>query len=208
MAMLYLALSCLQGRPMARAYDDLAPLADGVQLCPGCQPTPGFAPTGVVRTHHGYTPHAFRTRAVWGEDGACLVDSDSVHPPLLGGKYSDTPILETMYPSYELGDGDALEAAMARGVRLAVDVSHLWIQKTQGVISERQLAKVFDYSEIAEIHVSANDGKRDLHAPLRADTYGLDWARQRGVPVVLECYFHKLDDDARKRQVELARPTC
>lgn len=205
MAMLYLALSCLQGRPMARAYAELSALADGVQLTPGCQPTPGFAPTGPVRTHHGYTPTAFRIRDVWGADGACLVDSDSVHPPAAGGRYSDAPILETMYPGYELGDGDALDAAMDRGARLAVDVSHLFIQRTQGVLSDRTLARVLDYERVEEIHVSANDGARDLHAPLRADSFGLDWARQRGVPVVLECYFHKLDADARRRQIELVR---
>ena len=86
------------------------------------------------------------------------------------------PILETMYPGYALGDGAALEDAMARRLRLAVDVSHLLMQREQGCLSAATLARVLDYDRIAEIHVSANDGRRDLHAPLAADTFGLAWA--------------------------------
>jgi hypothetical protein len=216
---LFVALSCLQGRPMGRAYAELAALpVDGVQLTPGCQPTPGFAPTGVVRTHHGYSPRAFRTRDVWADDGACLVASDSVHPPRADAPAAahflekPTPILETMYPSYALGDGDALERAMALHIALAVDVSHLHMQREQGVISTATLARVLDYDRIAEVHVSANDGRRDLHAPLTAETFGLAWARERlaDLPVVLECYFHKLDRDQRLAQLDLIREgvTC
>ena len=41
--MLMLALSCLQGRPMQAAAEDLLGLdPDGLQLTPGNVPTPGF----------------------------------------------------------------------------------------------------------------------------------------------------------------------
>jgi len=56
--------------------------------------------------------------------------------------------------------------------------------------------------------VSANDGRRDLHRPLGADEFGLDWARERlagGDPVVLECYMHKLSDAERRAQIDLVR---
>ena len=213
--MLFLALSCLQGRPLGGAYAELAALpgVDGIQLTPGCQPTPGFAPTGITRTHHGFTPRAFRTRAVWSDDGTCLVASDSVHPPRADAPAAahflerPAPILETMYPGYALGDGTALVDAMRRGLPLAVDVSHLFMQRAQGCLDEATLARVLDYDRVAEVHVSANDGRRDLHAPLTADSFGLAWARERlaQLPVILECYFHQLTADQRRAQIDLVR---
>ena len=68
--MLYLAMSCLQGRPMSAAALDLLALGpDGLQLTPGNAPTPGFLDTlardGVAsRTHHGFHPEAMKQR-VW-----------------------------------------------------------------------------------------------------------------------------------------------
>jgi len=201
---------------MARAFAELAamPGVDGIQLTPGCQPTADFAARGTTRTHHGFTPRAFRTREVWADDGACLVASDSVHPPRAdspaAARFLDgrpTPILETMYPGYALGDGDALDDAMDRGLALAVDVSHLHIQRTQGCLGDRTLARVLDYDRIAEIHVSANDGRHDQHRPLAADSFGLAWARARlaDVPVILECYFHRLTLAQRLAQIALIR---
>jgi len=216
--MLMLALSCLQGRPMERAFDELAALGvRGVQLTPGNMPTPGFRDhvrrSGLAaRTHHGFTFEAFKAR-VWADDGACGVASDSVHPPRAGSPAAERfldgaalPILETMYPGWALGDGASIERAMARGLALAVDVSHLHIQRTQGRIDEATFARILDYDRIAEIHVSANDGRRDLHHPLTAATFGLGWARARlaaGTPVVLECYFHGLDEAERRAQIDL-----
>jgi hypothetical protein len=219
---LFLAMSCLQGRPMDRAFADLRLAGvDGIQLTPGNQPTEGFAelvgrsrlPT---RTHHGFSYRAFRTKDVWSETGACLVQSDSVHPPRAdhpaAGRFLDgeapAPILETMYPGYALADGAALERAMDLGLRLAVDVSHLYIQRTQGLIGEATLARVFDYDGVAEVHVSANDGRRDLHAPVTAETFGLAWAQERGAagtPTILECYFHRLTPARRQAQIDLVR---
>lgn len=209
---------------MDRAFADLALAGasgiDGIQLTPGNQPTADFervvAASGLaIRTHQGFTYRAFRTKDVWADDGACLVASDSVHPPRAGtpaatgflDRMGDaSPILETMYPGYALADGAALEAAMTRGLALAVDVSHLYIQRTQGVLGDATLARILDYDRIAEVHVSANDGRRDLHAPLTETSFGLAWARERraaGVPTILECYFHRLLLDERRAQIDL-----
>jgi hypothetical protein len=215
---LFVALSCLQGRPMRAAFDELAPLADGVQLTPGNHPTPAFArhvAPFATRTHHGFDPERRATR-VWAADGTCLARSSSVHPPedgeidhegflrVLDGA-AQVPCLETMVPGHRLGNGAELAAAMDRGLALAVDVSHLFIQTTAGVLDESTLRRLLDYDRIAEVHVSANDGKRDLHAPLDASTFGLAWARERllaGTPVVLECYMHRMSRDDRRRQID------
>jgi hypothetical protein len=204
---------------MARAFETLAALgADGIQLTPGNMPTPAFEAMTAstrTRTHHGFTYRAFRTKDVWADDGTCTVTSDSVHPPradaAAAAHFLDAgalPILETMYPGYALADSASLRDAMARGLALAVDVSHLHIQRTQGVLDDATLARVLDYDRIAEVHVSANDGKRDLHRSLVEDSFGLAWARAKlaaGTPVVLECYFHQLSDPQRHEQVDLCR---
>lgn len=203
---------------MRSAFEELVKLADGVQLTPGNHPTPGFAAQvagAVIRTHHGFHFER-RASAVWSAEG-CRAPSDSVHPPMsreLGfedfARWVDLgwslPVLETMYPGYLLGSGEQLEWAMARRLALAVDVSHLHMQRCAGLLEARTWRRLMDYPAIAEVHVSANDGQSDQHAPLRADTFGLEWARAQlgaGTPVVLECYMHRLDEAARRRQVAL-----
>lgn len=220
--MLLLALSCLQGRPMDQTVDALRALGpDGLQLTPGNQPAADVEarlarlPT---RTHHGFSPTHWK-RAVWRDDGTCAVDSDSVHPPpashpafarFLEGPA--LPVLETMYPGHALGTGEALEDAMRRGLTLAVDVSHLFIQRCAGVLSDATWRRLQDYPRVAEVHVSRNDGRRDAHLPLTADTFGLGWALAKlraGTPVILESYFHRVPVDARRAQLALfdgARP--
>ncbi len=219
---LYLALSCLQGRPMHWAFDELVALGpDGIQLTPGNAPTVGFmdhvAGSGVsTKTHQGFTPRAIR-QEVWQDEQTLAGRWDSVHPPRQAS--SDwTPnlqlkdqIIEIMYPGRALGTGEAVEMAMASGQNLAVDVSHIFIQLTQGTMSERTWQKLQDYDRIAEVHVSANAGDRDAHAPVRQNTFGLDWARKKGAdgtPVVLESYFHKVEDDDRRRQMDFVRGVC
>jgi hypothetical protein len=217
---LFLALSCLQGRPMRGAFDELSALGCGVQLTPGNEPTRDFeghvGRAGVpVRTHHGFS-FSRRVAPVWSDDGACVANSDSVHPPRHDSPAAATftawlerrpeRVLETMYPGYCLGTGAELEQAMALGVRLAVDVSHLFIHLTQGVLSQGTLARVFDYPHVCEVHVSMNDGRHDSHRLLRADAFGLAWAKARtrdGTPLVHEAYLHRATATERRRQLEL-----
>jgi sugar phosphate isomerase/epimerase len=218
--MLFVALSCLQGRPMRAAFDDLARLGVGIQLTPGNLPTPEFrehvAASGVTtRRHHGFAFDARKT-ATWSES-ACVVESESVHPPLAGENVEwrawferapAPPILEVMYPGYALGTGDEVERVMDDGVTLAVDVSHVFLQIAQGTMHERTWRRLADYDRIAEVHVSANRGRADTHQPLTAETFGLDWARERvanGDAVILECYMHRFSDEQRRQQLELLR---
>lgn len=223
--MLLLALSCLQGRPMQAAAEDLLSLAPGgLQLTPGNAPTEGFeawlSARGVeTRTHHGFHWSALR-RNVWSPEAECLVDSRSVHPPRAQdgaaarwfhraeqGAFADRT-LETMYPGYVLGTGEELERAMDLGLRLAVDVSHLRIQQEAGVLEERTWRRLQDYPRIDEVHVSESVGMRDAHRPLHAGTFGLDWVREQlgaGVDVILECYMHRLSPHERHEQLDILR---
>jgi hypothetical protein len=200
---------------MALAFDTLARLGpDAIQLTPGNLVTEDFEGhvlrSGLpFRTHHGFHFGA-RKVAVWSEQGRCLVGSHSVHPSELGLLEDPHagPALETMYPGEALGTGEALERAMQDGLRLAVDTSHLYIQHCQGVLPAQTWRKLMDYERIVEVHVSDNDGRRDTHRPIGPDTFGLDWARARalaGTPVILESYFHKLDEDQRRRQLDRLR---
>jgi hypothetical protein len=202
---------------MARAFDELAALgrgACGVQLTPGNLPGP-LTCSVATRRHHGFAFDARRT-PVWGADGACLVASESVHPPedaegIAGWRdwyerAEARPILEVMYPGFALGTGDDVERAMADGWPLAVDVSHVFIQITQGAMTMATWHRLSAYEAISEVHVSANHGRHDTHLPMTADAFGLAWARERlagGDPVVIECYMHKLGAGERRAQLEL-----
>ena len=218
---LYLALSCLQGRPMHWAFDELAALGPtGIQLTPGNAPTVGFMEHVAVssiptKTHQGFTPRAIR-KEVWKDQQTLSGQWDSVHPPRQASldwapnlELKDQ-IIEIMFPGRALGTGKAVEKAMANGQILAVDVSHIFIQLTQGSMSEQTWRKLQDYDGIAEVHMSANAGDRDAHAPISADTFGLEWAREKGgsgTPVILESYFHKVENDDRRRQMDMVRGT-
>lgn len=114
--------------------------------------------------------------------------------------------VEVMYPGYHLGTGAEIEDAMARGLPLAVDVSHLWIQRCAGVLSRRTWRRLRGYDHVTEVHLSDNDGRHDLHRPVSSASFGLGWALERGsggVPVVLECRFHRLSESERAAQVEV-----
>jgi hypothetical protein len=208
--MLYLALSCFQGRRMSDAAETLAALAHGrvgLQLTAGCAPSP-INVTCPTRTHHGFTHRALRA-PVW-EDGALLWHGDSMHPPLArqvpdGWQPPDGIVLETMYPGYAaLANGDQIAAAMDAGRWLAVDVAHLDIQRYHGILTDAVLRRLLDYERVAEVHVSTSHEHRDTHAKLTPFTWGTEWARDRlaaGTPVILECYMHKLSHEERLEQV-------
>lgn len=203
---------------MHAAFDELRLLSpDGIQLTPGNAPTVAFDAhidtSGVpVRTHHGFCLDAIRT-PVWDDDNDLLGAWDSVHPPRqaapgwLPGEGANV-VLETMYPGYPLGSGGTLEAAMDMGLKLAIDISHVHIQMSQGAMQASHWRRLQDYDQVTEIHLSANDGARDQHQPLTRDTFGLAWAHERanasGIPVVIECYMHKLSLGERQRQVAFA----
>jgi hypothetical protein len=208
--MLYLALSCFQGRRMSDAAETLFALAPGrigLQLTPGCAPSP-IKVDCPLRTHHGFTFQALRAR-VW-DQGNLVWHGDSVHPPREreapeGWQPPDDVTMETMYPGYAgLANGDQIAAAMDAGRWLAVDIAHLEIQKQHGILAPVVLQRLLDYERVAEVHVSASHDVRDVHAKITASTWGIEWARDRlgaGTPVILECYMHKLSHEERVEQV-------
>jgi hypothetical protein len=223
---LYLALSCLQGRLGTEALTELLSLnPDGIQLTPGnvindefehmlnqnCVP---------VRTHNGFSWKAMRKR-VWNEDGTLNGYWDSVHAP----GYKDIPRFwsytqssavqpawEIMYPAGKnncfLSTWSDLKYAMQLGLELAVDISHLDIIRDCYGINSGVLNQLLNYHNIKEVHVSQAHNGKDVHRPITGDTWHLEWAQERlasGTPVVLECYMHRLTQDERKRQVDLLR---
>jgi hypothetical protein len=220
----WLAMSCLQGRTQEAAFNDLCALGpDGVQLTPGNLPSPGFAErlsstSTLTALHHGYSVDALRV-PVWSKDGALLVSAEgrSVHPPMTRDEVSprwldhakaNDVIVEVMYPGYPLSGDDDVVRALKSGVRLAVDVSHLYLQRCAGVLSPGVERRLLDSDRVVEVHVSDNDGVKDSHTALTAGCYFLGWARERsraGVPVVLESYFHRASHDERQRQLDLLR---
>jgi len=210
---------------MQGSFDELYALVGAVQLTPGNHPTRGFAEHvrgAPTRRHHGFDFGTCK-REVWTDDGTCVADAESVHPPRAASRAgraivarrsvaawlealpAGAPLLETMYPGYLLGTGDEIRDAMRLGVPLAVDVSHVFIQLRAGVMDEATWRSLERYDRVEEVHVSANDGTRDAHAPIGAATFGLAWAREKlraGVPVVLECYMHRLGAAERRRQID------
>lgn len=223
---IYLALSCLQGRPAVLALDELLRLEpDGIQLTPGCLPPPDFEAQVTARgiptaLHHNFDWRRYRRRA-WDENGTCLALSGaSVHAPprrlgrdALWRAAADRAI-ETMYPGdaldYSLSTGEEIEEAMEARLRLVVDVSHIRIQFESGVIADSVWRRLQEYERIEEVHVSDNDGKRDTHKPISGATFGLGWAREwgrahAGAPVVVEGYMHRLNERERANQIALVR---
>ncbi len=98
--------------------------------------------------------------------------------------------------------------ALDVGLRLAVDISHLHLQRCAGVLDSGVERRLLGSPLVEEVHVSANDGRRDQHRPLTADTSGLAWARERlqgGTPTVLECTMHRLSTMERQRQLAILR---
>jgi hypothetical protein len=216
---LFAALSCLQGLRAGDAAEALlAAGVDGIQLTAGCAPDDRLAETvaaTAVRTHHGYSPHALRAK-VWDSDAVLYGQTDSVHPPRRGleqafftrledGTYGDVAF-ETMYPGYTLGDEASLRRYLATGQALAVDVSHLHLQIVAGVLSAQGAELVYNYTNIAEIHVSRDEHGRDAHRPFTGGDYQVGWVRERnraGAVVVVECYTHRMSAAERQAQFEV-----
>lgn len=215
---------------MREAFATLSPLADGVQLTPGNRPADEQGPCALramvaaygverVRHHHTFAYELARS-PIYGPSGAMLrtMERWSAHPPTAreGVDYERWFAhasqaewsTEAMYPGEWLGTGAELTRAMDARMPLAIDISHLFIQRCAGALDDRTLARVLDYERVTEVHVSANDGRGDTHQPITARTFGLDWARAKlrdGTPVVYESYLHRLSDDERRAQLDLVR---
>lgn len=224
---LYLALSCLQQHPILTAWNELLALnPDGIQLTPGCLPDQTFesiVKSSHIQTslHHGFAWNKYRTD-VWDTNGRYQLPigiKRSVHPPVGGATTIDwngwlkiakdlkNVTFETMYNPYYLSGDLQLEDAMSAGLDLAVDISHLNIQKCYGILSDRVCKKLFEYENITEIHISHNNGNVDSHKSIREDSFGLVWAKERSktITLILESYFHRLTFNERRAQLSLIR---
>jgi hypothetical protein len=185
----------------------LAPGRVGLQLTPGCAPSP-ITVDCPLRTHHGFTYQALRA-PVW-NDGSLVWHGDSVHPPLQrqvpdDWQAPDDVVMETMYPGYAaLANGEQIADAMDRQRWLAVDVAHLDIQRYHGILAQSVLDRLLNYERIAEVHVSTSNEHRDTHAKISPSAWGIEWACAHlaaGTPVILECYMHKLSHEERLEQI-------
>lgn len=215
-APLLLATSCLQGRSLSDTLVRLAGLgADGFQLTPGNLPTPGlqsFSFAFPLRFHHGFSWTERRAEVYEGERPRLGGPAWSIHPPervedpvaWLEDVAARGVVVEIM-PEGFLGEQASLNLAMDLGCALAVDIAHLHIQQTQGSTDAATTRRLLGYERVAEVHVSASDGRHDLHAPIDRTTPHLAWARERGVPLILECYMHLLSEETRRAQVEVLR---
>lgn len=221
--MLFLALSCLPGEKLSKAFRDLATLAPGVvgiQLTPGCvQDTVSVSSCldypVEMRSHHGFNFRRDHGRDnVWDYRGKQIWVGDSMHPPLqkhVGLTWRPIEgcesVIETMYPGYAfLHDGPSIAEAMDREIRLAVDVAHIDIQRRLGLIDNATFHRLLTYDRIDEVHVSMSIGSKDSHRPAQPNDWGVAWARERlgnGVPTVIECVMTRMTRGERQAQIEL-----
>ncbi len=220
--MLFLAMSCFQTRPMKMAWNDLINLKpDGIQLTPGNKVSDNFQQF----VGNSKIPYRFHHSFCWNQYKREVYDNyflpinieynQSIHPPEIkyGLNFKDwienvgDVLLEVMYPEYLLGNSEEIEIAMLLRKRLAIDISHLYIQKTQGILDEFILKKLLNYDLIEEIHISQNGGRFDSHKSITKDCPFLDWVGERkDVEVkVYESYLHKLSFDDRRGQIDFVR---
>lgn len=147
MTTLFIAMSAFQGRTQRAAFDELCLLGShGIQLTPGNLVSEGFeklvrASGRPYRMHHGFAWTSYRNEVYDVTGRADVARGVSIHSPRaaktpfaawLEHAYARDQLVEIMYPDYHLGSGEQITAAMRLGVRIAVDISHLWIQEHAG----------------------------------------------------------------------------
>lgn len=229
--MLFLALSCLQGRgQLEAAIELLAYQPDGLQLTPGNHSDwTTFTRTrqddpftwlivdakGIAFRYNRHQGHSFAAKItrVYSPDNTLLWKEGSIHAHANWRELGALGYtMETMYPNkdYDYGlmtSSEYLEA-LELGTPVALDLSHADICIQKGLLERDVVLKLLEQGNIQELHVSYNNGRHDTHQPF-PETYHWQeqvdrWAnRNPDRPVVLECYFHKLDNDERRRQIAL-----
>lgn len=110
--------------------------------------------------------------------------------------------VETMYamPPYSpsqnlLDNAEDVErfCADAPGIKLVLDLAHLNIWPQNHLEEKLRLLKL-PPQKLLEIHLSDNDGHRDIHSPITPETWWLLWTEifPAGVPLVLESRMNRL----------------
>lgn len=95
-----------------------------------------------------------------------------------------------MYPGYALGTGEEVERAIDDGIALAVDISHVFIQITQGAMSATTWKRLRRCNATATVGSRRSMSAQTLAAPIpivhsRRRVLALACALERDVPVVL-----------------------
>ena len=117
--------------------------------------------------------------------------------------------VETMYPTMK-GSGHYYLLDSRRGidcfcqdmpgVRLVVDLAHLniWVGD-----ENEKLGLLNDESRILEVHISDNDGQRDLHSRITPNTWWMAWRDRipKQVPWVLESRMNRWSADSLRREI-------
>lgn len=110
--------------------------------------------------------------------------------------------VETMYatppgnPSQNLLDNAADIKQFCQdiaAIKLVIDLAHLNIWH-QNNVTEKIEVLTLPIHNILEIHISDNDGKRDIHSPITETTWWLPWINllPLSVPIILESRMNYL----------------
>jgi hypothetical protein len=218
---LYLALSCFQGQEQIEAYNKLLKLKpDGIQLTPGNKVSANFKEHQTIpyRLHHAFSWTKVKDPIYDNTGKICrkVLSNQSIHPPVIKD-YKNTfkfwlnqltdEIVELMFPTYYGGNEEEINDILDNKQKIAVDISHLYICQKKSTITEATLRRIFNYSNISEIHVSQNDGTRDSHSPITKDCPFISWAKEKAqdTPIVFESYFLKISEKEQLQQVNLVR---
>ena len=81
----------------------------------------------------------------------------------------------------------------AKEIKLVVDLAHLNIWHRNSIEEKLEILKILP-QDILEIHISDNDGMRDIHSPITDKTWWLPWIEMVPVevPLVLESRMNRL----------------
>lgn len=216
--MLFVALSCLQGRGQWEAAQELLQLpVDGLQLTPGNDndwTQDSLEQLASIRTNR-HQGHSFdkRVARVYDNAGALVWTHGSVHAHSNWRSVGEAGItVETMYPNgrypYALMTTAEYYEAIELQTPIALDLSHADICINKGLLTAEAARKLLYLGNVQELHVSFNDGRHDTHIPMPPDYHWVEqaeWFAQTypDRPVVIECYMHKLTPEQRLAQVEI-----
>ncbi|KRH95740.1 MULTISPECIES: sugar phosphate isomerase/epimerase family protein [Cylindrospermopsis] len=86
-------------------------------------------------------------------------------------------------------------------MKIVVDLAHVNIWRNQSLSEKLEWLKL-PSERILEIHISDNDGKRDIHSPITDSTWWVPYAAQipRAIPIVIESRLNRFPPSIVKEQ--------
>lgn len=117
--------------------------------------------------------------------------------------------VETMYPTNDrIGHLYLLDSKQEINcfcqdmpdMKLVIDLAHLNIWAGN---EDDKLGLLDDVSRILEVHISDNDGQRDLHSRITPNTWWMPWRERipKQVPWVLESRMNRWNADSLQREI-------